>query len=260
MTQRQASKRSPLKSSPPRQAGQSVQAKMDDYLVEHLLNPLFATAAFGICALAFWVTHLTHASILLTAWIMTALFLISIPLGILKIKQSKEGFRKLQQGRDGERIVGAMLEELRKDGYRVLHDVPDAKNQSFNIDHVVIGPGGVFAIETKTFSKVGTPNEKIRFEKGELIIPGIGRGTRVGKIIDQVQANARFIHKHLAETTGHKVQVQPVVIFPGWYVNEPRSTERSQLPAWVLNENRISAWIGNSPSRLSQEDINLYTH
>ena len=34
-----------------------------------------------------------------------------------------------------------------RDGFAVFHDVPGDK--AFNVDHVVIGPQGVFAVETK---------------------------------------------------------------------------------------------------------------
>ena len=43
------------------------------------------------------------------------------------------------------------------DGYRVYHDFPGDK---FNIDHIVVGPPGVFAVETKARSKPTSQDRK----------------------------------------------------------------------------------------------------
>jgi Nuclease-related domain len=44
--------------------------------------------------------------------------------------------------------VGARLDKLRKHGWRVFHSVPVGDRGS-DIDHVVIGPGGVWTVNTK---------------------------------------------------------------------------------------------------------------
>lgn len=51
------------------------------------------------------------------------------------------------QGARGEEHVGALLEELRPDGWLAVHDVYTGRG---NIDSVVAGPGGVFTIEVKS--------------------------------------------------------------------------------------------------------------
>jgi hypothetical protein len=56
-------------------------------------------------------------------------------------------FNKWDQGAVGEEKVGAILEGLAPDGWLAIHDVSLGRG---NVDHVVVGPGGVFAIETKS--------------------------------------------------------------------------------------------------------------
>ncbi|MEW2302317.1 nuclease-related domain-containing protein [Streptomyces sp. NPDC006655] len=51
-------------------------------------------------------------------------------------------------GLEGERRVGRELERLSSFGWRVLHSVE--KINGGDIDHLLIGPGGVFTINTKT--------------------------------------------------------------------------------------------------------------
>ena len=53
---------------------------------------------------------------------------------------------KLKLGRDAELAVASELIELQSHGYQVFHDI---QADGFNIDHLVVGPNGIFAIETK---------------------------------------------------------------------------------------------------------------
>ena len=71
-------------------------------------------------------------------------------LAVWKIWKAVPYGRNLYLGQQGEIIVGRCLEKLMANGYRVFHDV---RGDGFNVDHVLVGPGGVFAIETKTNSK-----------------------------------------------------------------------------------------------------------
>jgi hypothetical protein len=57
--------------------------------------------------------------------------------------------RAWRVGADGEETVGARLEKLRKHGWHVLHAVP-VGDRGADIDHLIIGPGGVWTINTKT--------------------------------------------------------------------------------------------------------------
>ncbi|HEX5568631.1 MAG TPA: nuclease-related domain-containing protein [Streptomyces sp.] len=50
-------------------------------------------------------------------------------------------------GLKGERIVGAELERMTGKGWRVLHSVPLPRD--VDIDHLLVGPGGVFCVNTK---------------------------------------------------------------------------------------------------------------
>jgi hypothetical protein len=51
------------------------------------------------------------------------------------------------RGARGERQVGAILERLSAAGWQALRDVSLGRG---NIDHVLVGPGGIFTIETKS--------------------------------------------------------------------------------------------------------------
>ena len=61
-------------------------------------------------------------------------------------------FRNLNLGEKGERRVSEVLRTLRHRDYVTFDDL---LLEGVNVDHVVVGAGGVFAVETKTFSIFG---------------------------------------------------------------------------------------------------------
>ena len=73
-----------------------------------------------------------------------------------KLAISLRRIANLRTALDAEIETGNQLNRLMKHGYDVFHDLP--ANGS-NIDHLVIGPNGVFAVETKGRRKP-TPNGK----------------------------------------------------------------------------------------------------
>jgi hypothetical protein len=72
----------------------------------------------------------------------------------VKLRQILKKRNVLRLGLDCEMAVGQELNLLMLEGYHVFHDIPA---EGFNIDHVVVGANGVFAVETKGRSK---PNRR----------------------------------------------------------------------------------------------------
>jgi hypothetical protein len=68
----------------------------------------------------------------------------------LRFRPSEQA-RTWQRGAQGERQTARLLDRLTRDGFVVFHDLamPDSRA---NIDHLVIGPSGVFVIDSKQWS------------------------------------------------------------------------------------------------------------
>lgn len=117
----------------------------------------------------------------------------------LDVKTDERAWRV---GADGEETIGAKLEKLTKDGWYVLHSVPVGKRGS-DIDHVVIGPGGVFTVNTKKH-----PGKKVWVSKNSILVNG--------QRTDYLR-NSRFegerATKLLTAAAGFPVFVKPVLIF-----------------------------------------------
>jgi hypothetical protein len=55
-----------------------------------------------------------------------------------------------QRGAAGERRTARLLDPLERQGWAVLHDLALPGSRA-NLDHLVIGPGGVFVIDSKQY-------------------------------------------------------------------------------------------------------------
>jgi len=135
----------------------------------------------------------------------------------------------------GERIVAEFLEPLKEGGWHVFHDVPcESGKERFNINHVAVGPGGVFVIETRARRK-GVPREgrddyKVFFDGEQLSWPWGEDQEGIGQTI----GNAKWLQHWIDKTTGEKVEVVPVLAFPGWYVEaKAHAALRVVNPSWL---------------------------
>jgi len=188
----------------------------------------------GIAQIA---THLEGTEQLVGLALATLALLISLVLVIRRLVNGIERWRNTWLGYFGERIVAESLEELKPQGFRIFHDVPagDAKNP-FNIDHVIVGPSGVFAVETKTRRKgrarPGFAEHQIIYD-GQVLAYPWGED-RHG--LDQAARQAAWLQSSLEQLLGQSVRVQPLLTFPGWMV-----ITRAPGAVTVLNPKQIPA-------------------
>ncbi len=159
---------------------------------------------------------------------------------------TKKQLQQLRLGRDSERSVGQFLERLREDSGQVFHDVPV---DGFNLDHVVISTHGIFAIETKTWTKPW-PKATIAADGDQLLLGGRKPDRNP---MDQAAGAARWWEGLLAESTGKQFGVRGVVVFPRWWI-EQRSPRGA---VWVLEPKALPEFIRREPESLIASDVAL---
>jgi Nuclease-related domain len=172
-----------------------------------------------------------------------------ISVAALRIRANIKRIRNYQLGEQGEVAVAGLLLRLVPYGYQIFHDM---QADSFNVDHIVVGPGDVFAIETKTISKREDRRTEIIVD-GESITVNEMRMDR--DPITQAEACARHVAQLLEKSTGRSVAVIPVVLFVGRWVEVRRKPQH----VWVDNDLYFVKALCDAPHRLSREDIALYT-
>jgi nuclease-like protein len=129
------------------------------------------------------------------------------------------------RGALAEEHVGGLLDQLPDDRWRVIHDATLGRG---NVDHIVIGPPGVFTIETKSH-------------------PGPVRAGRLhGATIAQAQAQGRAI----SWVTGMKVE--PLVVFSRAWVDRPGAKRKGVR---VLPARMLLRYLQKGQMRLSASDV-----
>lgn len=237
--------RSPIKNTPLPRAGQSLQNRLLDVLTEGALPWFMAATIFLIFAALEWVRLYLNSKP--QPLLLSVVAVVVTVIATIKVRRALKIARNLKLGLDGERSVAESLQELVSKGWRVYNDVPA---DGFNLDHVAIGPNGILAIETKTKSKpVDHDAQIVVSDKGVSIDDGPWETTGIA----QAQRQADWLRKHLHASTSRTFFVRPVLVFPGWYVNETRRKKDT----WVLNPLRITNWLRYEDVRLSPEDIAL---
>jgi hypothetical protein len=151
-------------------------------------------------------------------------------------------------GADGEEAVGEQLEKLaRKDPrWRVLHAVPVGERGS-DIDHLIVGPAGVFTINAKHH-----PGARIWVGKDQL---------RVNGHIEPYIRNSRFeatrASRMLAAAAGFEVPVDALIILFGvddlTIKTEPG--EKYGSTVHVKYRRQAVRWLGKQPTRLTNAQV-----
>lgn len=239
-------KRSPLTDKPLRNPGQSLERQRNDLIYDKLMLPFFMSWFLIVMAgMEWWYYFNPKARSPIT---LTVIAIALLAYAIIRIWRKWPEVKQLKQGIDGEKAVGQFLERLRESGYQVFHDVV---GDDFNVDHVIIGPAGVFTIETKTISKPMRGEVKIHFDGEHILINGKSMERNP---VHQAKAQATWLKKILRETTEREYRVRPVVVFPGWYIDQKASSFRE---IWVLEPKAFLKFLEKEPSVLSAEEIKM---
>lgn len=146
-------------------------------------------------------------------YLTMGLLVVVVVLCLIPVMMVARQYRTCSLGLAGERVVGEQLIQLMAEGCRVFHDYPGGDN--WNIDHVVVAPSGVYAVETKTRSKrrapAGKKDQEVGFDGARLHFPHFSSTSEV----EQARRNAADLGRELSSATGEPVQVKAILTFPG---------------------------------------------
>jgi hypothetical protein len=238
--------RSPIKDKPLRLPGQSLQEERDKLYEDKIEQPaLFVALLFVIMVLEWWRSY---SGLKPSPGLFTLLFVLALGFFGWRVWRLRPRFRALRQGLEGERVVGQFLERLREQGYQVFHDLI---GEGFNVDHVAVGPAGVFTIETKTWSKPARGEPLLEFDGERLVAAGYEPERDP---IVQAKAQASWLQRLVEETAGRRVTVRPVVVFPGWFVKQSKGSTRE---VWVLEPKALPGFLAHEAVDLPSDDVKL---
>jgi hypothetical protein len=151
--------------------------------------------------------------------------------------------RAWRVGAKGEERVGDRLDVLvHKDPrWRVLHSI-EVGAQGSDIDHLVIGPGGVFTLNTKTH-----PRANIWLAGDILMVNG-----QKQPYIRNSRHEAQRVSRLLSLTSGVAIQARGVIVLVG----DRELTIKSEPPdVTVRHRQSIVRWLRHQPGRRDVDAI-----
>jgi hypothetical protein len=232
--------------------GQSVREELDRIVENEVAAYVFYAVAFwGLVAWEFARRWLRFGSPL---GAMVAVASVASLYCAVRVFRLRRDVRNLTQADKAERHVSDLLRRLRGKDYVTFDDLMDeSAGWKSNIDHVVVGPGGVFAIETKGYSVFG--NGRVQVLKDGVL--SLSSKEARGDPLGQARSSAGKVAKHLEACLRQNVSVRPVLIFPGWDIAMPKSESGVVL----LNDGTIEEYFSSRERILSNEQIrNICSH
>ena len=189
--------RSPIKAPPLRTPGQSVYDEMLDVFFDKWMPYLMFPIVGWVIVTSEWMRWILYdVPSLRSSLISTAIGIFVTAVCWLRAWKVWRNLQHLRQGMQGELVVGQFLDEYCRDrAYKVLHDL---KGDAFNIDHILVGPGGVFTLETKTISKPVIGEPVVSYDGENVIVDGFNPDRDP---IAQARACAQHVRELLAEST-----------------------------------------------------------
>ena len=246
-------RKNPINTHLLRSPGQALAEESEDIAFDLLVHLLYIPF---IC-LVFYAYYLTSnkSTFTLSITIITILGTVSFfTYKILKFA-NKKSQRRL--GYDAELAIGQELNQLMREGFYVFHDV-NLKNtiSEFNIDHIVVGKSGVFAVETKGRSKPinkdGKHDFKVSFDGKKLVFPQ----REETEPVEQAKRQAKALQKWLSSAVGEPIYVRTVIALPGWFIERIGNTD----VAVINGKNHENYFNKVRGTQLSEKQIKQVAH
>ncbi|GAB3368855.1 hypothetical protein GCM10027431_15020 [Lysobacter rhizosphaerae] len=216
-------RRSPIENRAIYGAGEQLRRRVEAHTDEVMLG-LTMLFFLGPFFLAFWAMQRiqwSRVQLNFWDWFLAGMFLLMAGGAIWRMFSHGKQRRMANAGLQAELYTAQELNRLMALGCTVLHDVPGEK---FNIDHVVIGPRAVYAVETKSVRKPRATEAKDHFK-----VVYDGQSLRFPdftntKKLHQTKRQAEWLSAYLRKATGQSVPVIPALALPGWWIDSGQAS------------------------------------
>jgi hypothetical protein len=140
--------------------------------------------------------------------------------------------RSWRLGAEGEERVAAILRRCLDERWVAVHDLTIG-TKGANLDHLLIGPAGVFTLNTKNLSGRLTVYDRAILQNGQKT-----------RYVPSALGEARKVQRRLSAATGRDVTAWSVIVLAGRCEVQVKKlpTDLTIVPAWQL-----PAWIGGLP-------------
>jgi hypothetical protein len=171
-------------------------------------------------------------------WFFTGVSAANLPWLIYLVVDRLDGSRSWRDGVFGEELTAEALQKLEQSGWKVFHGLEFQTTFTSNVDHTVIGPGGMFAVETKSTKGVWTASKSRKW---------------LGGAAAQARWGADRIEKLLYRRVS-KGSVRPVVVVWGELdKNEPLPETVEGVP--IMHGRDLANWLTGQATLLDSSTV-----
>lgn len=158
-----------------------------------------------------------------------------------QLDQAERVERAWAAGAEGEAQVARILDELQLQGWKALHDIRWPGRPKANLDHLLVGPGGVIVVDAKNWTG------NVHLQNGMLRQDGYSREREVSGVVEQCAAVAALLepqHRRLAQ---------------GWLcmVQQPAMRGTAASGARIEGLDNLCDAIGSLPAVLDSETVEV---
>lgn len=227
-----------------RRPGASSQQKYDELTRawRKRKRKLFAWLGLG-CASVAIATFAISRYLSSQAWTLGFLGGCAVALWIIAWLSPPTRIENWQLGSWGEQSTGKALRALEREGWLLLHDLPEGRG---NIDHIAIGPPGVFLLDSKRLDGVATVGDDGRVDVTSFDDPDL-RYEFTGT--DHVVALAARTHDRIRSVRRISIWVTPVVVL---WAEFPQQVVRGRRCSYVAGDALVD-WLRSQPQRIAAQ-------
>jgi len=144
-----------------------------------------------------------------------------------------------QDGAIGEQWTGRALRELETQGWRIFHDLAASYG---NIDHVVVGPGGVFLLDSKRWKG------SVTVEADSAVVRRLEDPDLHWRFTStaHVKGLAREVHECIRASTRATVWVTPVIVVWGDFAQGVGGDKCT-----FVHGDALAQWLKDQPPRIA---------
>jgi hypothetical protein len=220
----------------------SIRHEIDVLAREQQLPILLITFAFWMVCGVEWIQRLAGQTPDPRFWTFLSL-LVTLYSGFQVFRLRSKLPRSVRANSGGREVAG-ILQSIRSKGFVAFHDLPGADRK---IDHVVVGPSGIYAIETKARSGSGLIDYR---SDDELVFAG---RIRDGGPLRHARGSATSVQSRLnAQSSPDCYTVKPLLVFLGnWEIQDGKGN----FDVDVTTAHGLVEYFDKQKPELSTEEI-----
>ena len=180
--------------------------------------------------------------------VFLGLFLVTLTYSVYRIHEYKDHFHFLRLGKNGEPEIAAILKTFSENTDSAIYK--DVKFGRDKVDYLITNKAGVYLINLINWHAPVNNEAIINYKEEEILLNGYRPDANPLLALKHI---THWLDGKLTKSTNQPVLVQPIIVFPGWFVKTPDTVTTVK----VMNPRELSGYLQSRRNVLSGNDKTL---